>query len=207
MPVAYGLAAADGCLYVSTASGAIHCYGPPAGAAKVHRPPAVDVPADPRAAAAAEEIVRRTGVSEGYCVDLACGDGDLALELARRTQLQIVAIDADPERVAEARRKLDAAGYYGVRVRCTAATRPASTIPNGLRIWSSPAARWRKEPAAWSGTRCAGCSVRTAESPAWGSRANGGIGSRGPPEHAGQWTHLYADPANTLCSSDPSGAL
>ena len=52
----------------------------------VHRPQPADVPADPQAAAAAEEIVRRSGVTEGYCVDLGCGDGDLALELARRTQ-------------------------------------------------------------------------------------------------------------------------
>src|SRR5207302_592925 len=60
------------------------------------------------AVAAAEEIVRQTGVKEGYCVDLGCGDGALAYELARRTQLHVYAVDPDPEKVALARKKLDA---------------------------------------------------------------------------------------------------
>ena len=45
-----------------------------------------------RYAAAADEIVRRTGVKEGYCLDLDCGDGSLALALAQRTNLQIYAL-------------------------------------------------------------------------------------------------------------------
>ena len=64
----------------------------------------------------AEEILRQTDVREGYCLDLACGDGRLAIELARRSKLQIYAVDADPENVRSARQMIDEAGLCGVRI-------------------------------------------------------------------------------------------
>ena len=64
-------------------------------------------------AAVAEDIVRRTGVREGYCLDLGCGNGELALALAQQTKLQIVAVDADPENVP--RRRTHVVGGRAVR--------------------------------------------------------------------------------------------
>jgi hypothetical protein len=66
--------------------------------------------------AAAEEIIKSTGITEGWCVDLGCDDARLALELARRTKLNIVAIEPDAQRVAQARQRLDETGFYGTRV-------------------------------------------------------------------------------------------
>ena len=101
---AFGLAAADGRLYVSTDRGMIHCFG--AGDSNVReagdvRPQAI--PADDNSiyAIAAEEIVRRTGVTEGYCLDISSGGCKLALELAKRTELQIYCIEKDPAKVIE----------------------------------------------------------------------------------------------------------
>ena len=65
---------------------------------------------------AADEIIQRTGVTRGYCLDLGCGDGSLAHELAQRTDLHIYAVESDPDLVAAARARLTAAGLYGVRV-------------------------------------------------------------------------------------------
>ena len=55
-------------------------------------------PADERTpvfAAAAEQIVRTTGIERGYCLVLGCGTGRLAYELAKPgTELQICGIEA-----------------------------------------------------------------------------------------------------------------
>ena len=113
--VAHGLAVSDGRLFVSTASGAIHCYtsaSEPAETQMELRAKVTDAPYgdNEEIARAAAEIIDRSGVKEGYCVDLGCGDGSLAYELATQSQLFVVAIDSDPLNVATARRKLAAAG-------------------------------------------------------------------------------------------------
>lgn len=61
-------------------------------------------------------LLPQTKITRGYCLILGSGEGRLALELARRTQLQIVAVDDDPQAVAAARDRLVAAGVYGTRV-------------------------------------------------------------------------------------------
>ena len=76
-------------------------------------------PNDARArlfAAAAERILRETGLTKGYCPDYGCGNGQLAYELAKRSDLTVVGIDEDAAKVAEARRLLQKAGAYGTRL-------------------------------------------------------------------------------------------
>ena len=68
------------------------------------------------ARAAADHILKQSGVTEGYCIDLGCSDGALAYELALKSKLHILAIDSDPTNVETARQKLTQAGLYGVRV-------------------------------------------------------------------------------------------
>jgi len=67
-------------------------------------------------ARAAKHIVALSGVRKGYCLDLGCGKGRLAYEMAKLTDLRIVGVEEDAEKVAAARRALDKAGIYGVRV-------------------------------------------------------------------------------------------
>src|SRR5207244_795830 len=130
----YGLAIADARLYASTDRGMIYCFagrevGNRSGgkskeegavALEIRQagslPHAAPYAENARYAEAAAEIVKHSAITEGYCVDLACGDGALAYELARRTKLQIYAVDGDEKNVAAARTKLSAAGLYGVRV-------------------------------------------------------------------------------------------
>ena len=81
-------------LFVSSDTGAIHCFGPegaqavrPVAQKRSHRLPSDQL--TPVFEAAAERIVRETGIKRGYCLLLGCGTGRLALELARRTELTI----------------------------------------------------------------------------------------------------------------------
>ncbi|MBI3854082.1 MAG: PQQ-binding-like beta-propeller repeat protein [Planctomycetes bacterium] len=191
--IPYALAAAEGRLYVGTDQGQLYCFGTPAADGR----PALLKPGSPygenaAAAAAAKEIVETSGVVDGYCVDLACGDGALSYELARRTQLRIFAVDADPENVAAARRKLDQVGLYGVRVTVHLADPALCPYPRYI-----------------ANLVVSGTGAAPADAVARLQRPYGGVAMigkqktvRGPLAGAGSWTHAYADPANTSCSSD-----
>ena len=196
----YALAAAGGRLYVGTDQGILYCFGAPSDVARAPlsapRTEAAPYGANGAAAAAAKEIVMKTGVSEGYAVDLGCGDGALAFELARLTNLRIYAVDSDPAKVALARRRLEAAGLYGVRVTVHQADPAACPYPRhfaNLVVSASgaaPAEAVERLQRPFGGAACLG--------PAGAMKAS----FRGPLAGAGSWTHGYADPANTSCSSD-----
>ncbi len=200
-----GLAVADGRLYVSTDSGTIHCFdGHHSGRAKVIRAkskrPSDDE--DPVYAAAAGEIIKRTGITEGFCLDLGCGNGQLACELARRTKLQIHAIDPDARNVTAAREKLDAARLYGVRVTVHQGDPAATPYPDyfanlivsGRSVTqgaqSVPAAEMLRMQRPYGGATCIG------------KPGSMKVNLRGPLEGTGKWTHQYCDASNTCCSAD-----
>lgn len=65
---------------------------------------------------AAEAILSRTGARRGICLVYGSGDGRLAYQLARRSSLRVIGVDADPARVAASRAALMAADVYGARV-------------------------------------------------------------------------------------------
>ncbi|MHC4555807.1 MAG: outer membrane protein assembly factor BamB family protein [Planctomycetota bacterium] len=119
---ARGLAVANGHLYVSTDKGKIYCFASADLAKKESptiRPLANPYPEDKLTdayEAAAEAIIMETGVKKGYCLILGAERGRLARELALRTELTIIGIEPDLEKVRAARSALDAAGLYGERV-------------------------------------------------------------------------------------------
>jgi len=201
----YGLAASDGRLLVSTDRGFIYCFdGTSEQAAST---PGISI-ADAayqdneQYAEAAEEIVRLSGVTEGYCLDLGCGDGALAYELARRTGLRICAVSDDPQAVATARQKLTAAGVYGTRVvvqqrdlRSTGYPQYfADLIVSGRSIGQGteqlPMTEAQRLQRPFGGVICRG--------------KPGGmkVDKRGALTGTGAWTHQYAGAANTLNSED-----
>jgi len=202
--VPLGLAVADGRLFVSTDQGMIYCFDGTTGEPKTVEPGPALAGYDSRSVftQAAEQIVREGGVTEGYCVDLGCGEGDLAYALAKRTKLHVVAIDPDPENVATARRKLDAAGLYGGRVTVhqgdpTKTPYPdylANLVVSGRSVTEGTSARLDEEASRiqrpYGGVACLGKPGAVKKT------------IRGPLEGAGSWTHQYCDPANTNCSID-----
>lgn len=199
----HGLAASNGRLFVSTDQGTIYCFqgGAQPASAEI-RPPQRIRPLDDRFIAAADEIVRRTGVNEGYCLDLACHDGGLALALAQRTNLQIYALCNSAEELAAARLRLIEAGVYGVRVTAhqgTAATHPygkyfADLVVSEQSLDDGPFDIPAENPPAvlrpYGGVACSG---------KLGAMT---LFTRGALERTGSWTHQYSDLGNTGCSTD-----
>jgi outer membrane protein assembly factor BamB len=201
---ALGLAAANGRLIVSTSRGVIYCFAaapsqpsdPPTETAAASRPVATDC------ADAAREILDQSSIRAGICVDLGCGTGELALELVRRSQLYVVAIDADPAKVRQARLMLTDAGVYGDRVTVHQGDPNQTPYPDyfaNLVVSSRALAGKSSAPneaemarlqRPYGGTICVGVPGH------WEIRR------RGPLEGAGQWTHQNCDAANTLCSTD-----
>lgn len=65
---------------------------------------------------AAEYILEICGIDKGVCIDYGCGRGRLAYEIAKRSNLKIVGFEENPDKVAEARDRLDEVDIYGTRV-------------------------------------------------------------------------------------------
>ncbi len=66
--------------------------------------------------AIAQKILSQTGITKGYCVVWGLADGQLAYELAAGSELTVVGLDTDPDRIAEVRKRLYQAGVYGGRI-------------------------------------------------------------------------------------------
>ena len=201
----HGLAVADDRLYVSTDRGTMYCFD----ASGTKKPNVIDSLSDNSPygknetfAAAAEDIIEQSGITAGYCLDIGCGDGRLSYELAKRTNLHIIAIDSDPSNVARAREKLDAAGLYGVRVTVIQGDIGQTGLPDyfaNLVVSCNSVAEGERAVPMKEAVRL--------------QRPNGGVlcvgrqGSmkktvRGALEGAGNWTHQYHDPGNTITSED-----
>ncbi len=136
---ARGLAASGGHLVVSTSAGKIYAFGD----ASVTAPLPPDTARQPLAAAdpfpsdewsqvyaeAAEAILAQSGVTKGFCLVLGNGEGRLAYELAKRSELVIFGVDEDADRVKASRQALLKTGLYGPRL--TVDHLDLSVIPYG----------------------------------------------------------------------------
>ncbi|MEO8497232.1 MAG: PQQ-binding-like beta-propeller repeat protein, partial [Planctomycetota bacterium] len=204
--VAHGLAVSDGCLFVSTASGAIYCYAASSSDEPiVHRAKPITEGVDARneqALHAAAEILNRSNITAGYCVDLGCGDGSLAYELAKQSDLFIVAVDGDPRNVETARRKLDAAGLYGSRVTVHQADPADSHLPKYFANLVVSSRSISEGPEAVDADELVRLQRPFGGVACLGAPGAMTVATRGALAGAGEWTHLYSNPANTLCSTD-----
>lgn len=64
----------------------------------------------------AQRLLSSSNVRKGVCLVLGIDDGSLAYELARTSDLYVICVDADQDRVQSVRRKLSDAGVYGTRI-------------------------------------------------------------------------------------------
>jgi outer membrane protein assembly factor BamB len=205
--IAYGLAAANGRLYVSTDTGAVHCFS------AATEPGGADAEFTSRASDsayrnnetfinAAKEIIQQSGVTKGYCVDLGCGNGALAYELAKQSDLYVVGIEADPAKVASARAKLTAAGVYGTRVTIHQGDPSDTHFPKFFAnlVVSSRSLSADQQPV--DAAEAARLQRPFGGVACFGQPGSMTVNTRGTLAGAGNWTHLYSNPANTLCSTD-----
>lgn len=202
---ARSLAVAKGRLYVSTDRGVIACFSADR-QAKVNvitaGAKAESKPGDQAIVKAVDKIMKVSGVTEGYCLDLGCGDGALACELARRTKLMIYAVDPDADNVQRARDRARRAGLLGHRVTVHQAELGKTHYPPYFAdlVVSQRALTGATDEAATT-------EANRVARPCGGVICVGKPGDmakrvRGPVEGGGQWTHQYCNPANTGCSRD-----
>ena len=206
---AYGLAVAAGHLLVSTDRGNVYCFATPAPEIA-----AVDVPPEPSQrrpdsnstgpmSRLAQRLVESTGADIGYALLLGCRNGRLAGELARRTRLRIVGVEPDTARVDQARRYLADQGHYGqVAVhRGGLSSLPYGSALFNLVVYVAPTAQApvlaaiKKEILRVLHPNST--AVLTDETgTTWMELHRPALAG------TGDWTHMYANPANTSCSLD-----
>ena len=112
-----GLSVADNKLFVSTRSGRIFCFNK-----KLSKQ--VNVTSErhilrsrsPFYQQFAREILQKTGVSRGICLDIDCESGELIYEMALlKKNMHFYGVSKDLNKVAQARKFLDSVGLYGQR--------------------------------------------------------------------------------------------
>lgn len=205
---AYGMAVAQGRLFVSTDAGYIYCFSAEAGAEPitVEPPDVVEIPypdaeTQQRYAKTAEDILERAGIARGYCLVLGGNDGRLAYELAKRTDLRVVGVETDPAKVAKSRRALDAAGLYGRVV--IHQHDPCGKLPYTDYLFNLAVSDSLATGDEFVGSRDEVLRVlRPYGGVAIFGPRDDQVHRRGPLDSDGEWTHMYADAANTACSSD-----
>lgn len=200
-----GLAASDECLVASTDQGVICCFGN-SGAKETDNTSPSPTPkpvASPKEyQAAAKEIINKTNRKTGICVDLGAENAQLALELARLTDLQIYVVMQDAKQADQARKLLSDAGVYGSRVAIHVADperTPYSKHFANLVISSSSLDKAMSPELLRE--------AQHIQRPYGGQICRGLLGkiqveTKTELKGAGNWTHQYSNATNTVNSND-----
>lgn len=219
------LVAANGRLFVTTREGRLYCFGgsvsPEPPKYSLAQPVEMALKTENRARA----ILKATGAKEGYGVLFGIGDGNLCETLARLSQLRLIAVDPDPDKVAKARKRMQEVGLYGSRVAIhqgdpsqfpwppylasLAVVEDAACLGSGpeglaalfkvLRPYGGVACLFPSEQE----KSCLSDRVKSLPGAQWtpGTEFCTLARPKGLPG-AGQWTHQYGDPGNTCVSQD-----
>ena len=109
--------AANGHLVVTTHSGQMFCFGEGAADVQEYRAAPPRLPEENSEwSGRVARIFEKNRPGDAFCVALGIGSGGLISELVRQSELRIVVVDADAERVAELRERYQTLGLYGTRV-------------------------------------------------------------------------------------------
>ena len=199
---AYGMSIIGQNLIVSTDNGTLLCFG--SEKVEPHRtlreyPPNITQP--PLAPVAkAQELLPST---KGYALVLGVEDTTLLRNLANATEFQVVASVAEPALADQLRKELASYLVYGKRITVLDFP-PTESLPftdylfNCILDSNTAPEAWRKDlPRLLHPTQGVSIGSDLATTPGK------------PVDGAGEWTHLYANPANTACSLDTrtSGTL
>jgi len=215
-------------LLVTTRGGRVYCFGVEP---RPDKPPFSLPPPPPLLVDEwtdkAQEILKATGVSEGYAVVWGAGSGRLIQELVRQSRLQLVVIEPEQARAAACRAELDDLGYLGVRVAVIHSSCQAIQLPPylaSLMVSENPAEadldidgsflnRLYPSLRPFGGVAClpvpAGrrpeLSRLAADLPQARVRDSGAwllVSREGPLPGSAWWSHEHGDAANTRVSRD-----
>ncbi|MBI5722402.1 MAG: PQQ-binding-like beta-propeller repeat protein [Planctomycetes bacterium] len=221
------LLAADDKLFAVTLEGRVYCFGKKKGEAKA--PASGEKKSSPQGewGAKAAMVLKQTGITDGYAV--VAGNGRLAEELARQSNLHVIFVEPDQEKRTALRKDLDAAGLYGRRASVFPGDPAAVDLPPylaslmvfevapvvktgaedasvrkifdvlrpyGGTAWFFAAADQRQSLTRWINDAKLPCSETADVDGALVLKRVGAIPG------SADWTHQYADPANTAISRD-----
>lgn len=106
--------AADDRLFVLTDENVLHCFG----AEKIKDVVEHELTrliSEVAESRRLDNILKRAGASEGFALCIGVGDGAVIDELLRDSELRVVALDEDAEKVNAIRNRMADAGFYGER--------------------------------------------------------------------------------------------
>ena len=113
----WNMLAADGKLFVITLQGGLYCFADKKTEPKQHARQIKPLPdGSNHWKDKARQILDTTDQREGYCLLLGLGTGELLYQLVSQSELHIIAVHSDPEKIKAVRRRLEEAGKYGTRV-------------------------------------------------------------------------------------------
>ncbi|MFO0943532.1 MAG: PQQ-binding-like beta-propeller repeat protein [Pirellulales bacterium] len=202
------LAVNQGKLIASTDQGSIYCFGEPpsqpAGPITRIASSGADAPTIVKELQdTALAIVERSKCNEGYCLDLGCGDCQLAEALAAETDLHVVAVDTDAKSILAARQRLARRNLLGSRITVLHVSELTDTglpkyfanlvvsqralLEKGFKV---PDAELAKLTRPYGGVSVIGKADSLA------------VNRRGALAGAGEWTHQYSTAGNSTCSTD-----
>lgn len=221
--------AAKNHLFVVTEDGNIVCFGANERSDQRFNETTEPLKEDTAWSARAAAILKQSPTRDGYCLAAGIGTGGLIKELARQSNLQIVAVDPDPAAVDALRTELDRAGLYGTRVSAIVGdVETAELPPYFASLVVSATAESGEAPFSDAATRALFHSTRPyggrlvvaanavnqqglaqvvdeteltgAEVQLSGDSVQ--LTRQGPLPGSADWTHEYGDPSNTLMSHD-----
>ncbi len=226
----WNMLAADGKLFVITMQGSIYCFADEKTQPKHYARNIKPLPdGSNHWKDKAGQILETTDQRDGYCLLLGIGSGELLSQLVSQSELHIIAIDSDPEKIEAIRQRLDEAGLYGTRVSVHFGDITTMQLPPymanlivsedleaaGLHKGSTFMERVFNSLRPYGGTTC--FSIPQSEhvdffTQAINSKLPGcsitssdgfiSLTRNGPLPDSADWTHQYGDSANTVMSKD-----
>ncbi len=197
-----GLLYSNGRLLASSDAGLLYCFSAKAMPVGTLSPkPSTTFSQWNESMGLAKEIVEKSGITKGFCLDMGCGDGSLAYALTQASDMYVVAVESDARLAAQARHRLDKAGVYGSRAIVLHRDSQSTGLPNYFANLIVSRTRM------FAGEKIESAETTRLQRPSGGVLCEGSIDevsckTRGDLQGAGNWTHQYADSANSLCSGD-----
>ena len=212
-----GLVVSNGRLFVSTIDGNVRCYQKGSNPAQAQVKPIRAIREMPPSAS---EVIQLTGEifaeglagKEGYCLILG-GNTELAVDIARRSKLNIEVLESNPALLNKKREMLSQAGLYGGRI-TVSPQRDPDLLPFTPYVFdfvidagdtlSVPLSEIKRVTRPYGGQAFVRNPGTDTNNPEFVSSrtASGFHYKRGALSGAANWTHNHGSPANQSSSDD-----
>lgn len=110
------LIAADDRLFAVTLEGRLYAFGPGKVAPETFTDVVQDTTLPPETTKLVQQMLATTTLSKGYCLVWGLEEGKLIEAVVKNSELYVIAVDPDPQKVARLRRRFHEAGLYGSRL-------------------------------------------------------------------------------------------